>query len=61
MRGDHQRFDFVGDHTRHGLVQRKTSEKIVFGSDNNSVIYEYEFELKVFFQAEQAVTQRVKM
>ena len=42
---DH-RFDFVGNHTRLGLVQRKTFEKIVLESDNN-VIYEYEFQLKV--------------
>ena len=43
---DHHRFDFVGNHTRLGLVQRKTFEKIVLESDNN-VIYEYEFQLKV--------------
>ena len=43
---DHQRFDFVGNHTRLGLVQRKTFEKIVLESDND-VIYEYEFQLKV--------------
>ena len=43
---DHHRFDFVGNHARLGLVQRKTFEKIVLESDNN-VIYEYEFQLKV--------------
>merc|ERR1712064_140616 len=43
---DHRRFDFVGNHTRLGLVQRKTFEKIVLQSDDN-VIYEYEFQLKV--------------
>lgn len=43
---NHQRFDFVGNHARLGLVQRKTFEKIVLESDNN-VIYEYEFQLKV--------------
>ena len=43
---DHDRFDFVGNHGRLGLIQRKTFEKIVLESDNN-VIYEYEFQLKV--------------
>ena len=47
---DHSRFDFVGNHTRLGLVQRKTFEKIVLESDNN-VIYEYEFQLKVRYFA----------
>ena len=43
--GSH-RFDFVRNHTRLGLVQRKTFEKIILENDNN-VIYEYEFQLKV--------------
>ena len=40
------RFDFVSNHARLGLVQRKTFEKIILETDNN-VIYEYEFQLKV--------------
>ena len=43
---DSHRFDFVSNHARLGLVQRKTFEKIILDSDNN-VIYEYEFQLKV--------------
>ena len=47
------RFDFVSNHARLGLVQRKTFEKIVLESDNN-VIYEYEFQLKVRYFYESA-------
>ena len=46
IHNDAERFNFVGNHARLGLVQRKTYEKIVLENDNN-VVYEYEFQLKV--------------